>query len=136
MACNVFDREKAVLVLVDAIDCGDQTAMDRWKVSARTLYRYRSRLHADPVLAAAVKHKRDAMDGEWRSARRTFLRSAIAKLQALIENASEERIRDIAGAIKIVGDLEVVSGALGENAPKAETEAEPPVQLANVVNMR
>lgn len=116
MANPFPDPERIIRILVDAVECGDQVACDRWGVTTRTLRRYREKMTADPRLSEAVISKSRQLDGEWRTARRVFLRSAIAKLQALIEGAGEERIREIAGAIKIVGDLEVVSGALAEGA--------------------
>lgn len=109
-----FDRDRAVKILVDALAVGDEQAAARWGVCTKTLQRYRARLANDPELARAVKATSQKLDAEWRTARRTFLRAGIRKLQELVDLAGVDKIREVAGAIKIVGDLEITSGVLDE----------------------
>jgi len=108
MASPVFDRARAVRVLLDAAAVGDSAACKRHGISERTLQRYRERVGADPELTAVVAEKKNAEEAGWSASRRRFLRSAIAKLEAMIAEAGPDQIREVAGAIKIVGELEVV----------------------------
>lgn len=115
-----YDRDRASEVLVDAIMLGDASAADRHGCSKRTVERYRQRMATDPALSALVEEKKKAQVGEWAAARTRFLRSAIAKLETLVAGATGEQIREVAGAIKIVGDLHVVSGALNVEQPEPD----------------
>jgi hypothetical protein len=84
----------------------------RYDVSLRTLTRYRNQEAADPVLAELVRKKKLERAKGWRDSRLRFLRNAINRLDTLVANATGEQIREVAGAIKIVGDLESLSQAL------------------------
>lgn len=114
MATPRFDRDRAVRILVDAAAIGDAKACESWKISLRTLQNYRARLAGDPELSQAFAQKRTQLDNDWRIARRRFLNAAIAKVQVLVDQAGPDQIRDVVGAIKIIGDLEVAAGVLGE----------------------
>jgi hypothetical protein len=114
MAAPTFDRDRALRVLVDAFDLGDATACQRHGISVRTLERYRVRLKGDPQLSEAVAQKKEELERDWRQARRRALRSGITKLEQLIQAAEVKQLRDVAGAVKILGDLEVVAGVLDD----------------------
>jgi hypothetical protein len=114
MAAPTFDRDRALRVLVDAFDLGDATACQRHGISVRTLERYRVRLKGDPQLSEAVAQKKEELERDWRQARRRALRSGITKLEQLIQVAEVKQLRDVAGAVKILGDLEVVAGVLDD----------------------
>lgn len=108
-----FDPHRAAAILVDAIALGDQTTADKWQVSVKTIFRYRERMATDPVLSDTVREKVRAQSADWADVRLQFLRSTIAKLQALVALATVEHLHQVAGALKIVGDLHVVVNALG-----------------------
>ena len=124
-----YNPERASEVLVDAILLGDGPAATRHNVSLRSIQRYRVRARSDAALAELVASKKAKVEQDWTDARRRFLRRAIAKLEQLIDGAKPEQIREVAGAIKIVGELDVVKGALGGNqpvAPPADPAPPPP----------
>lgn len=81
-------------------------------------------MRENPALAEAVSQKRAALDAGWANERRTFLKAGLAKLNELVALAGVDQIRDVAGALKIVGDLELVTNALGEQpSPPRPSEA-------------
>ena len=124
-----FSIERASEVIVDALLLGDDQAAARHNVATRTVKRYRARMRTDAALAQVVSAKKARVEQDWTDARRRFLRRAIAKLEQLIDGAKPEQIREVAGAIKIVGELDVVKGALGGNqpvAPPADPTPPPP----------
>lgn len=121
MAKPVFDRDRAARILVDAIALGDKTACKQWGITERTLGRYRVRLEADRGLSEAVRIIGDKADKHWRTARTQFLRKAIAKLETLIAAATPKQIRDVAEAVRVVGELDVASQVLnGSDNPDHE----------------
>jgi hypothetical protein len=89
----------------------------RYGISEKTLQRTKARAHADAALAEAVRQKKaefaQSAQG-WRQVRIRFLRKSIAKLGQLVDEATVSQIREVAGAIKIVGELEAVTQALGD----------------------
>lgn len=124
MAAPTFDRDRALRVLLDAFDLGDAQACARHKIALRTLQSYRKRLADDPELAEACAQKRAELEKGWREVRLRALRSGITKLEQLIQEAEVKQLRDVAGAVKILGDLEVVAAVLDEDdkQPGADSE--------------
>lgn len=121
MAASNFDIERAAIILVDAFALGDATAAAKWKISKRTVERYRARMATDTQLSALVAEKKKAAEADWSASRVRFLRKAIAKLETLVDMATPEQIREVAGAIKIVGELEVVSSTLDGEQPGTDS---------------
>ena len=105
MAALRVDREKAIRVLIDAARLGDRKACAAHKISERTLRNYRTRFESDPELAAAFREKNAVEDRSWKAARRSALATGIRKLEALIEAAAADQIRDVAQAVKVLGEL-------------------------------
>jgi hypothetical protein len=85
----------------------------RYGVSLKTLQRARAQCATDVALSDLVRKKKSDRARGWRDNRLRFLRNAIDKLDSLVSAATGEQIREVAGAIKIVGDLESLSRALG-----------------------
>lgn len=109
----MIDRERQAEILVDAYTLGDASAARKWRVNRRTVRRYRAAMRVDPELASLVREKKDLTEDELATIRVRFLRRAIARLEAKIEDP-EATIHEIAGAVKIVGELHQVSEALGD----------------------
>lgn len=89
----------------------------RYGISERTLQRLKGDEQTNPALAALVRQKKAEMaqsEQGWRQVRLRFLRKSIEKLGRLVEEATSAQIREVAGAIKIVGELEAVTLALGD----------------------
>lgn len=135
---RVLTPDDIARLVADALTVGNDEAAARWNVSVRTVERHRAKAVATPLadgsLSAVVAKNLEVTAGEWRDVAVEFLRKGIAKLGALIDQAGKEQIRDVAGAVKIVGELQVVREALGVDQPGAAAEgraapqgpAEPP----------
>ena len=100
------------MILAEAAVVGDGVAADRYGVSARTVWRYRARAQTDPKLAALVSKRLASLGEDWARESSAFLLGAIAKLSTLIDQATVEQIHEVAGAIKIVGELVIMRDAI------------------------
>jgi hypothetical protein len=111
---SVFNPERAARVLLDALALGDGAAAEKWKVTVRTVENYRARLLTDVHFSALFESLKRKEDGAWRMVRLRFLRKTIAKLETLVDQAdSPKYIRDVADAVKVIGELQIASDALG-----------------------
>jgi hypothetical protein len=110
-----------------AAKAGDGEAARHFNISARSVKRYRSRMLGDSELAQAVKLKLgefEAASAGWAEEAANFMSRAIKKLGQLVDEAKPEQMRDVTGAIKIVGELDItrkVMGA-GDEQPGASAE--------------
>lgn len=114
-----LDRERMAWVLLDALSLGDNVAARKWKLCARTVQRYRERMRIDPELSSVVAEKAAGVEVELASLRVRFLRKALRELETKI-TAPEATVYEIAGAVKIVGELHQVSEALGDERSDGE----------------
>lgn len=118
-AKRVLSEADIARLVIDAQLVGKAEAASRWNVSERTVWRHVARAKTDTSLASIVSKNLEATETEWRDVAVEFLRKGIAKLGALIDQAGKDQIRDVAGAVKIVGELQVVREALGVDQPRA-----------------
>ncbi len=111
-----MEDERVAWVLLDALVLGDGTAARKWNCSRRTVERYRARMRVDSALAALVEEKKSGMEVELGALRVRFLRKALEKLEARIQEDGEDRasVFEIAGAVKIVGELHQVATAVDD----------------------
>lgn len=123
-----YEPERAAAIVAEAMYVGDKAAAKRWHVSVRTVERYRARVAADATLAALVERKTKALETEWTQEAVAFLRTGLRKLRELAEDCKVDQIRDVAGAIKIVGELQVVREALGGEQPGERSRPAKPGQ--------
>ena len=124
-----LDRELVANILADGFLLGFRTAADKHGRSERTLRRWRAYMEGDEGLACAVREKVKRGELDWRRTRVRFLVSATAKLNELVQQAGVGDIRAVAGAIHIVGNLDVAVGALINGlatADHSEGRATPP----------
>jgi len=131
MGTPVFNRDRAARILVDAISLGDKTACRQWKITERTLVRYRARLDTDPKLVELVREKGKVADAHWSKARLRFLRKAIAKLEDLVDQAKPDQISDVAEAIRVVGDLDIAATVLNGCDGADREGPQPPADAAH-----
>jgi hypothetical protein len=96
------DHESMALVLADALVLGDKSAARKWSISIRSVQRYRAIARATPALAALVAEKNAEVSHDLATLRVAFLRDA---LEALREKLPTGSLYEVAGAIKIVGEL-------------------------------
>lgn len=100
-----------------ALELGDKAACGHFGINLRTLQRWRKRANGDAELSQVVTTKKaelDAAKDEWAQEAVAFLRKAIAKLGELVEDAKPNQMRDVVGAIKIVGELDITRNALAD----------------------
>ena len=112
MATPKLDREKAIRVLIDAARLGNRKACELHKITERTLWNYRNRFESDPQLTEAFRVKNAVEDRSWKAARRSALTAGIQRLEELIALALPDQIRDVANAVKVLGELEITQGVL------------------------
>lgn len=127
------DRERKARIAADTEIHGCEKAAQIHRISARTCRRMHAHAMsgADPELTAIVTKKTRAVleseDVDWAATSRRFLRRSIAKLEELVQQAGPDQIRQVAGAIKIVGELDVVRSALrDEQSERAGQGPTPP----------
>ena len=107
------DPDVVARIVVDAAEIGDARTAARHGVSERTVKRYRSRSRIEPELSRLVEKKVRAVELGWHAARNALLRSGMAKLQTLIDNATQEQMGEVVAAIAMVGNLEITLASLG-----------------------
>lgn len=108
-----FDRDRAALILIDALLMGARKAAEKWEITERTVENYRERLRSDPAFSVFFSRVQAKHAGDWKVVRLKFLRAGIAKLQELVAMAdSPKHIAAVSEAVKTVGELQIVSDAL------------------------
>lgn len=112
-------------VLADAVLFGDRQAMEKHGLTDRSLRRYKHHLRGDPYLAALVRQKTIGLEEAVRQSRLELMAAAQTKLLELVKKADVEHIRDVVGCLKIVGELQLVSGALSGQLPAPAREGGP-----------
>ena len=132
MARPIFDREKAAKILALADQVGDIEAAKHFGVSTKTICRHRSRVLSDPELSRLVaerKRELEAASVGWAEDGARFMSAAIRRLVELLPLSG---MREVAGAIKIVGELDITRKVLngdeqpGSDSEGPETEEAPP----------
>ena len=114
MANPKFDREHAVRAIADATVMGDKEACKLHGISTATIYRYREKLRGSPDLIEAEKRKSAQLNREYNMQRAHFLAEGFAKLRSLIHEADGTQIRDVAGALKIAGELHTTAALISD----------------------
>ncbi len=110
------DPERVASVLADAMVLGDSSAARKWRISKRTVQRYRSVASKEPRLVAAVAAKNAEVQHDLATLRVAFLREA---LQTMREKMKDATLYEVAGALKVVGELHQVAMAVDDERPDA-----------------
>lgn len=122
-------QERTAHILADAAVLGDQLTAKRWGITPRTVQNYKRLLGKNEALTDLYRKKLAVYEKQWGDEGLRFLRRAIAKLDELIAQAGVEHIHQVAGAIKIVGDLgnarELLNGGQRDGAPEPGEEVPP-----------
>lgn len=100
---------RVVRVLSDAVAMGDEAAAAKWKISTKTVERYRKRAAEQPELSADVRENHRRIEKTLSQMRVEFMRDALASMLTKLEGAT---LYEVAGAMKIVGDLHQVALAV------------------------
>lgn len=117
-AVKPFNRHRAANVLLDAFAMGDEAAAVKWNVKRGTITGYRDRLSQDPEFAKILSLRYAELERSWSVARLQCLRSIIKRIEILAQTS--EDIYRLSGAVKVLGELQVVAGVLdgGSQAPQ------------------
>lgn len=126
------DPDAVARVVTDSEHLGVERAAKKHGTSKRTVERYRSVAKGDANVAALVAAKKKSIDDDWRNEAVAFLKAATEKLGVLVSMAGPEQIREVAGAIKIVGELTVAKDVLGADGEQSRphTAHEGPEEVA------
>ena len=129
MARPRLDRERAAQVLALAHQSSDQEAAKHFGITVRSVQRYRELAQTDGDLAAAFAEKNaklEAAAGDWAEAAVDFMLTGIQKLKELVGKAEVANLRDVTGAVKIVGELDITRKVLGGGARTDRQGPQPP----------
>jgi hypothetical protein len=129
---KTLDHDLMARIITDAEILGNERAAKKHGCSVRTVERYRGAYRAEPSVAEKVAAKRKSIDDDWRNEAVAFLKAATEKLGTLVAQAGPEQIREVAGAIKIVGELTVAKDVLGGDGEQSRTDSahEAPEEVA------
>lgn len=112
---NVFNVERAAMILVDAAYMSDEKAAELHDCSRRSIHNYRERLDTDPAFAQCFADKKALREAAWAEScspaidaiTQFFLRAA-----ATASPSDPEVIHALAGALKILADVKVTKEML------------------------
>lgn len=136
MARPHFDRELAAKVLALAAKAGDAKAAKHFGISVRSVKRYRAKMLADTELAQVVTLKVSEFEAHskgWAEEAAAFMSQAIKKLGQLVAEAKPEQMRDVVGAIKIVGELDITRTVMGSDEQPGTDSEDPKAQAPQVI---
>ncbi len=121
-----LDTNRCATILAECSFTKPGIVAKRWGITVRSIQKYQDREEADPEFAEVVSKKRALLESEWKDVAIRFLRTGLAKLEELVEKAKPEPgiIREVAGAIKVVGDLQIVRTALNGEQPRTNPEGQ------------
>ena len=132
-----FNAERAASILAEASLWTDTYAAKRWGVTARSISNWRKLTETDSDFSELFDRKKAAIDKAWGNEARAALRRMLRKLDDLVQEAGPEQIREVAGAVKIVGELEVTRGAIqSDEQPGAVQQDRQTTQTIPVVSGR
>jgi hypothetical protein len=97
-----FDKKRAQDILTAAAVLGDKAAAKKYKVSLRTLYRYRAKLADDSDVAAAVTAEKEAIRPVLRNVIADALNETIGLGVSLARKS--DNLYHVAGFAKILSD--------------------------------
>lgn len=122
-----LDEDRAAMILAECVGNKPSVVAARYGVSTETIRNYRKRAEADVGFAELVAKKRALIETQWAAEAISFLRAGLQKLEELVGKATPSPgvIREVAGAIKVVGELQIVRSALGQQ-PGGNREAPAP----------
>jgi hypothetical protein len=123
VAAPSVDPDRIAAILADAQALGDKTACDNWNISRKTLDRHRKRAAQHPELSKVVAHKKEVLERTWADDRGRVLRRILARIDMLVAEAPVEQLRDVVGAAKVLGDLELVARALNDEQQPSSSGA-------------
>lgn len=122
--------EQKAKIVADAMEMSNKRAAEFWKISVRTVERYVAESNKSPELTDMVAKKlivsAATSDERWKAERVEFLRFMVRKMTDVFTKCDESNLREMIGAVKIVGELHSFAGALEPRSIDERTaDAEP-----------
>ena len=112
-----FNPERASSILAEAEYMGDKPTAERWGITDRTIRNYRKRLLDDPQFSIVFQAKKQLFCRTWIDDATGTLKVGFARLKDLLQNGRREDadfIHAVAGALKIVGELNIAYTVLND----------------------
>lgn len=106
----VIGKERMAQALSLARRVGDKEAARHYGVHERTIQRWREKAPHDAELSTLVETKKAELDaeiGSWELEVVRTLSIGAVKLRELIQGAGQNQMRDVVGAMKILGELDI-----------------------------
>jgi len=112
-----FNRERASIILVDALYSDDELAAEKHGITARTIRNYRERLDSDQELSALFHSKRREREKSWADDMPAAISSGVEYLRKVSEGlkpeeTSPEMVHAIAGAVKVLSEVRMTKDVL------------------------
>ena len=134
MAAQAVDPEKVAAALTQAELLGDAAAAKNAGVTVRTIERWRALSATDEKISAAVAEKRKLAVAELGRLMIAALNTGVLKMIELMSAAKPGEpgvLREVAGAVKILTDAQVLREAAGLDGeqpqrPESSTKSTPP----------
>src|SRR5690349_19358862 len=101
-----FDLAAEAVAMGDTFR-SDTRAAQHFGITVRTIQRYRQMAASDRNLSEKIAIKKSELRAtvqDWAPAAAETLRFAVERLHDMLERAGDDKMRDVVGAIKILGD--------------------------------
>jgi len=112
-------------ILAEAALGSDGQTAKRHGICRKTLCNWRKRLGTDEEFASEFSRKKALLEVNWGDEAVKALGRMIRKLDDLVQQAGPEKIHEVAGAVKIVGELEVVRGMVSSGKQSGASRQDP-----------
>lgn len=116
------DPGRIAAVLAYAEEHGDGEAAKRFKISKRTVWRYRANAKKTPAVAAAVSAATEKVRRAWLDEAGEARSLILGEIKRRVA-APDANLRDIVGALKIVSDSMLAEKVLTEDGGQPDDSA-------------
>lgn len=123
---TTIEPERMAAVVLDAELLGNCRAAKEHRVSDDTVRAYRKRILGCPEALDILRAKKKDIEARWRTARVNFLLRAVARLDELLPQLKADQVRDIVGAVKILGELHTTQQVLTDDLTNERDASRPP----------
>lgn len=122
-----FNHDRAAMVLSDALVMGDRASAEKWKLTVRSVQKYRERLEKDEQLRIKVKELQQKQEENWASEIPAVLTEAMSFFKkAFTDNTHDtgihcpETIEALTGALETLADIELTRSIVSQRLSDAE----------------
>ena len=105
------DPHRVALILADASVLGDEMTAKKWGVSRRTVKRYRALAKRDSAIGQLTRERQTEDIVSLSIMRVEYMRAALEAMRSKLDAAT---LYEVAGSMKIVGELHTVAEAMAE----------------------